>query len=341
MRFLITGGAGFIGSHLAESLLAAGETVDVIDDLSTGSIANIEHLKRVARFRYVIGSVDDRPVLAELVDRADVVVHLAAAVGVRLIVERPVHTIYTNVHGTEQVLEAAAKKSKRVIIASTSEVYGKSSEIPFSENGDMILGSSTKARWGYACSKALDEFLAMAYWREHRLPITIVRLFNTVGPRQTGRYGMVLPTFVSQALSRQPITVFGDGRQSRCFTHVSDAVTAITTLSREPKAIGEIFNVGSDEETTIGALARLVRDVSGSDSPIVHVPYDEAYAEGFEDMPRRVPDLRKIRALIGYQPRLGLREIVASVIDSVLRSVEESVSSGTVHPPRAPVAALP
>jgi UDP-glucose 4-epimerase len=341
MRFLITGGAGFIGSHLAESLLAAGETVDVIDDLSTGSIANIEHLKGAARFRYVIGSVDDRPVLAELVDRADVVVHLAAAVGVRLIVERPVHTIYTNVHGTEQVLEAAAKKCKRVIIASTSEVYGKSSEIPFSENGDMILGSSTKARWGYACSKALDEFLAMAYWREHRLPITIVRLFNTVGPRQTGRYGMVLPTFVSQALSRQPITVFGDGSQSRCFTHVSDVVTAITTLSREPKAIGEIFNIGSDEETTIGALARLVRDVSGSDSPIVQVPYDEAYTEGFEDMPRRVPDLEKIRALIGYQPRLGLREIVASVIDSVLLSVEESVSSGTVHPPRAPVAALP
>jgi UDP-glucose 4-epimerase len=341
MRFLITGGAGFIGSHLAESLLAAGETVDVIDDLSTGSIANIEHLKGAARFRYVIGSVDDRPVLAELVDRADVVVHLAAAVGVRLIVERPVHTIYTNVHGTEQVLEAAAKKCKRVIIASTSEVYGKSSEIPFSENGDMILGSSTKARWGYACSKALDEFLAMAYWREHRLPITIVRLFNTVGPRQTGRYGMVLPTFVSQALSRQPITVFGDGSQSRCFTHVSDVVTAITTLSREPKAIGEIFNIGSDEETTIGALARLVRDVSGSDSPIVQVPYDEAYTEGFEDMPRRVPDLEKIRALIGYQPRLGLREIVASVIDSVLLSVEESVSSETVHPPRAPVAALP
>ena len=341
MRFLITGGAGFIGSHLAESLLAAGETVDVIDDLSTGSIANIEHLKRAARFRYVIGSVDDRPVLAELVDRADVVVHLAAAVGVRLIVERPVHTIYTNVHGTEQVLEAAAKKCKRVIVASTSEVYGKSSEIPFSENGDMILGSSTKARWGYACSKALDEFLAMAYWREHRLPITIVRLFNTVGPRQTGRYGMVLPTFVSQALSRQPITVFGDGNQSRCFTHVSDVVTAITTLSREPKAIGEIFNIGSDQETTIGALARLVKDVSGSDSPIVHVPYDEAYGEGFEDMPRRVPDLQKIRGLIGYQPRLGLREIVASVIDSVLRSVEESVSSATVHPPRAPVAALP
>jgi UDP-glucose 4-epimerase len=341
MRFLITGGAGFIGSHLTEALLRSGETVDVIDDLSTGSITNIEHLKGSPRFRYVIGSVDDRPVLAELVDQADVIVHLAAAVGVRLIVERPVHTIYTNVHGTEQVLELAAKKGKRVMIASTSEVYGKSSQVPFSEEGDILLGSSTKARWGYACSKALDEFLAMAYWREHRLPITILRFFNTVGPRQTGRYGMVLPTFVSQALSRKPITVFGDGKQSRCFTHVWDVVSAVMALAREPGAIGEIFNVGSDEETTIEALARRVKDLSGSDSPIVYVPYDEAYLEGFEDMPRRLPDLTKVRSLIGYQPRYGLREIVTSVIDATLRSFEDGMIAPAAFPAPSSVAAGP
>ena len=341
MRYLITGGAGFIGSHLAEALLASGESVDIIDDLSTGSIANIAHLKGASRFRYVIGSVDDRPVLAELVDQADVVVHLAAAVGVRLIVEKPVQTIYTNVHGTEQVLELAAKKRKRVMIASTSEVYGKSTQVPFSETGDILFGSSTKARWGYACSKALDEFLAMAYWREHKLPVTILRFFNTVGPRQTGRYGMVLPSFVSQALSQQPITVFGDGRQSRCFTHVSDVVSAVIKLSQEPRAVGEIFNVGSDQETTIEGLARLVKELSGSDSDIVYVPYDEAYLEGFEDMPRRLPDLRKVRSLIGYQPRYELREIVTSVIDSVLRTLEDEMSPATTRSVPASVAAVP
>jgi len=315
MRTLITGGAGFIGSHLADRLLAEGHTVFVLDDLSTGSFENIAHLKGRARFHYTIDSVINEPVVAELVDQCDTVYHLAAAVGVRLIVEAPVRTIETNVHGTEVVLKQAAKKGKMVLIASTSEVYGKSTDVPFREDGDLALGASSRHRWAYACSKALDEFLALAYWKEKKLPVVIVRLFNTVGPRQTGRYGMVVPTFVQQALSGEPITVFGDGAQTRCFTYVSDVVSALVSLPRQPAAVGAVFNIGNTEEVTIRNLAERVRALTGSSSPIVSVPYDEAYEEGFEDMPRRVPDIGKIAALIGYQPRVDLDETLRLVID--------------------------
>ncbi|MGH7897232.1 MAG: GDP-mannose 4,6-dehydratase, partial [Candidatus Binatia bacterium] len=310
-----TGGAGFVGSHLAERLLAGGETVAVIDDLSTGAIDNVAHLKGRPNFRYVIGSVREKSVLAELIDDADVVVHLAAAVGVRLIVESPVRTIETNVRGTELVLDLANKKKKRVLIASTSEVYGKSSKVPFTEEDDLLLGPSTKGRWSYACSKALDEYLAIAYWREKKLPVTIVRLFNTVGPRQTGRYGMVIPSFVRQALMNQSISVFGSGEQSRCFCHVHDVVWAIEHLVRRTDTVGEVFNVGSDEEITINALAALVREMVASRSEIVHVPYAEAYEQGFEDMHRRVPSLAKVKAAIGYSPRHRIREILGDVIE--------------------------
>jgi len=316
-RALITGGAGFIGSHLAEALLDAGHEVDVIDDLSTGSIDNIAHLKGRPRFRYTIDSVTNEPLLAELVDRSDTVFHLAAAVGVKLIVERPVHTIETNVHGTEVVLTHANKKKKLVVIASTSEVYGKSADVPFREDADLVMGPTTKHRWAYACSKALDEFLALAYWKEKKLPVIIVRLFNTVGPRQTGQYGMVLPTFVRQALAGQPITVFGDGTQSRSFTYVGDVVDCLLKLMGEPGAIGEVFNIGNAEEITILGLAEKVKAMARSQSPIVFVPYDKAYESGFEDMPRRVPDIAKVRAAVGYEPRVGLDEIIARVIDYV------------------------
>ena len=255
MRYLITGGAGFIGSHLAERLLAANDSVSVIDDLSTGSMDNIAHLRGSARFQYVVASITEKSLLAELVDEADVVVHLAAAVGVRLIVESPVRTIETNVHGTELVLELANKKKKRVVVASTSEVYGKSNRVPFNEEDDLLLGAPTKGRWSYACSKAIDEFLAIAYWREKKLPVTIVRLFNTVGPRQTGRYGMVIPSLVKQAIMGQPLTVFGDGEQSRCFSAVSDVVRGAILLSESREAEGQVFNVGTDQEITVGQLA--------------------------------------------------------------------------------------
>ena len=315
MRYLITGGAGFIGSHLAERLLAANDSVSVIDDLSTGSMDNIAHLRGSARFQHVIASITEKSLLAELVDEADVVVHLAAAVGVRLIVESPVRTIETNVHGTELVLELANKKKKRVVVASTSEVYGKSNRVPFNEEDDLLLGAPTKGRWSYACSKAIDEFLAIAYWREKKLPVTIVRLFNTVGPRQTGRYGMVIPSLVKQAIMGQPLTVFGDGEQSRCFGHVRDVVEALVALIQTPGSTGEIFNVGSDREITINSLAELVREMTESSAPIVHMSYDEAYADGFEDMRRRVPDLTKIRRLIGYAPRYDIRDILRDVIE--------------------------
>ena len=315
MRTLITGGAGFIGSHLADRLLAEGHTVFVLDDLSTGSFENIAHLKGRPGFHYTIDSVINEPVLAELVDQADVVFHLAAAVGVKLIVEAPVHTIETNVHGTEVVLKQAAKKGKMVLIASTSEVYGKSTDVPFREDGDLALGATSRHRWAYACSKALDEFLALAYWKEKKLPVVIVRLFNTVGPRQTGRYGMVVPTFVQQALAGDPITVFGDGSQTRCFTYVSDVVSALVSLPGKPEAVGAVFNVGNTQEVTILHLAERVRALAGSSSPIVNVPYDEAYEEGFEDMPRRVPDIGRIAALIGYQPRVDLDETLRLVIE--------------------------
>jgi len=315
MRTLITGGAGFIGSHLADRLLAEGHTVFVLDDLSTGAFENIAHLKGRPGFHYTIDSVINEPVVAELVDQCDTVYHLAAAVGVRLIVEAPVRTIETNVHGTEVVLKQAAKKGKMVLIASTSEVYGKSTDVPFREDGDLALGATSRHRWAYACSKALDEFLALAYWKEKKLPVVIVRLFNTVGPRQTGRYGMVVPTFVQQALAGDPITVFGDGSQTRCFTYVSDVVSALVSLPGKPEAVGAVFNVGNTQEVTILHLAERVRALAGSSSPIVNVPYDEAYEEGFEDMPRRVPDIGRIAALIGYQPRVDLDETLRLVIE--------------------------
>jgi UDP-glucose 4-epimerase len=315
MRALITGGAGFIGSHLADALLADGHTVFVLDDLSTGSFENIAHLKGRPGFQYTIDTVTNEPVLAELIDQCDTIYHLAAAVGVRLIVEAPVRTIETNVHGTEVVLKQAAKKGKLVLIASTSEVYGKSTDVPFREDGDLALGATIRHRWAYACSKALDEFLALAYWKERKLPVVIVRLFNTVGPRQTGRYGMVVPTFVQQALAGEPITVFGDGTQARCFTYVSDVVSALVSLPREPRAVGGVFNIGNTEEVTIFQLAERVKALTGSASPIVTVPYDQAYEAGFEDMPRRVPDIGKIAALIGYQPQVGLDETLRLVIE--------------------------
>src|ERR687896_1418367 len=288
MRVLITGGAGFVGSHLAEALLARGDEVFVLDNLSTGSIDNIVHLKEHPRFEYTIDTVANEPLLAELIDRCDTVVHLAAAVGVKLIVEAPVHTIETNVHGTEVVLKHANKKKKLVLIASTSEVYGKSVDVPFREDADLVLGPTAKHRWAYACSKMIDEFLALAYWKERKLPVIVVRLFNTVGPRQTGQYGMVIPTFVRQALAGHPITVFGDGTQSRSFTDVSDLVDALVALAHEPRAVGQVFNIGNVGEVTITDLAQKVKTMTGSQSPIQYVPYDEAYEAGFEDMPRRV-----------------------------------------------------
>ena len=314
MRVLITGGSGFIGGHLAEALLDAGHTVFIIDDLSTGSIENIAHLKGRPGFHYTIDTVFNDAVVAELVDRADVVFHLAAAVGVKLIVQDPVHTLETNVHGTEVVLRHAAKKQKLVFIASTSEVYGKSTDVPFREDADLVMGATSRHRWAYACSKAMDEFLALAYWKQKHLPVIIVRFFNTVGPRQTSRYGMVLPTFVRQALAGEPITVFGDGKQSRSFTYVGDVVGALLRLMVEPKAIGQVFNIGNPQEVTIGDLAQRVKQMTGSNSPIQFVPYDKAYDPGFEDMPRRVPDLTRIRALIGYEPKVQLEEIIERVI---------------------------
>ena len=314
MRALITGGAGFIGSHLAEELLRRGGEVTVIDDLSTGSFTNIEHLKNQRGFSYVIDSILNRPLMAELIDSADVVYHLAAAVGVRLIIERPVHTIETNIMGTELVLGIAAKKKKRVLIASTSEVYGKTNVVPFNEDSDLVLGPTVKGRWSYACSKAIDEFLALAYWKEQRVPVVVVRFFNTVGPRQTGRYGMVIPTFVKQALAGKPITVFGDGEQTRCFTWVGDAVGAVIDLAGHSEATAQVFNIGSDEEVSIGQLAHLVKDMTQSKSPIVFVPYQEAYEEGFEDMRRRVPYIGKVRRLIGYAPSMTLPKILNEVI---------------------------
>jgi UDP-glucose 4-epimerase len=315
-RVLITGGAGFVGSHLAEALLARGDSVWLLDNLSTGAIDNVDHLKADRRFRYTIDTVMNEPVVAELVDRADVVFHLAAAVGVRLIVESPVNTIETNVHGTEMVLKVANKKKKKVVIASTSEVYGKSNAVPFREDADLVMGPTSKGRWSYACSKAIDEFLALAYHKEKRLPVVIVRLFNTVGPRQTGRYGMVIPNFVKQALMGHPITVYGDGSQTRCFTYVSDVVGALIALSEREEAVGEVFNVGNDgEEVSILDLARRVKERTASSSEIQMVPYDQAYEAGFEDMPRRVPDLAKLRALTGFQPRVHLDEILDRVID--------------------------
>jgi UDP-glucose 4-epimerase len=317
MRVLVTGGAGFVGSHLCEALLERGDEVYVLDDLSTGSIDNIAHLKDHSNFHYKIESVTNEPLLAEMIDRCDTVVHLAAAVGVKLIVESPVRTIETNVHGTEVVLKVANKKKKLVLIASTSEVYGKSAKVPFAEDDDLVLGPTSKHRWAYACSKMIDEFLALAYWKERKLPVIIVRLFNTVGPRQTGQYGMVVPNFVRQALAGEPITVFGDGTQSRSFTYVGDVVRAVVALINEPRAIGQVFNIGNGKEITIGDLAARIKAMTGSRSDIVTIPYDQAYEAGFEDMPRRVPDISKVRALIGYEPTVELDDILTRVIASL------------------------
>ena len=327
MRVLITGGAGFIGSHLADAYINRGDEVFVLDDLSTGRIENIRHLKSHPTFHYTIDSVHNRPVVAELVDQCDVVVHLAAAVGVKLIVESPVKTIETNVHGTEVVLAQAAKKQKKVFLASTSEVYGLSAQVPFREDGNLVLGATNKGRWSYACSKAIDEFLALAYYRERKLPTIIARFFNTVGPRQTGRYGMVIPTFVTQALEGRPITVFGDGTQARCFGYVGEVVDAVIKLMDHPDAPGNVYNIGSSEEVTIGELAEMVKVLTGSRSEIVQIPYDKAYEEGFEDMPRRVPDVSKINQLIGFRATVSLEEILVRVIDSVRqRAIKSNVN---------------
>ncbi len=315
MQVLITGGAGFIGSHLAETLLARGDGVAVLDDLSTGAFHNIAHLAQHPRFHFAIDSVHNSLVLDRLASQADAIVHLAAAVGVQLVVERPTETIETNVLGTHQVLSAARRYRCRTLIASTSEVYGKSEDLPFREDGDLVLGPSSRSRWGYAASKLLDEFLGLAAYREYELPVTIVRFFNTVGPRQTGRYGMVVPRFVRQALRGEPITVYGDGEQSRCFCHVQDVVQALVALLDRPEVTsGEIYNIGSDQEVTINELARRIVRRTGSDSPIRHIPYSQAYAPGFEDMRRRVPDIAKIRAAIGWRPTCSLDQILDDVL---------------------------
>ena len=315
MRILITGGAGFIGSHLADAYIERGDEVYIIDDLTTGSIYNIEHLIGHSRFHHTIDTVQNRPVTAELVDHVDVIFHLAASVGVRLIIDSPVRTIENNLQGAEVILELASKKHKRVLLASTSEVYGRSEDVPFREDGDSVLGASTRSRWSYACAKLMDEFLALAYCRERALPTIIARLFNTVGPRQTGNYGMVIPAFVKQALAGEPITVYGDGTQSRCFGFVGDVVGALVKLMDHPDAPGQVFNVGSSEEITILDLAHRVKELTGSSSPVTLVPYAEAYEEGFEDMPRRVPDLSKVGALVGYRPTTALDDILRSVIE--------------------------
>jgi UDP-glucose 4-epimerase len=321
MRYLITGGAGFIGSHLAEELLRRGHEVYVVDDLSTGSINNIRHLKTHDRFHYTVDSCSNHHLMAELVDGCDQIYHLAAAVGVKLIVESPVRTIETNIRLTEIMLGLANKKKRPIFVASTSEVYGKSEQFPFNEDGELVMGATTKGRWSYACSKAIDEFLAIAYWKEKKLPTVVARLFNTVGPRQTGQYGMVVPNFVRQALAGQPITVFGDGKQSRCFTHVSDVVRALIGLMDYEPAYGNVYNIGNNYEITMGDLAKQVREMCNSKSEIVNIPYEKAYEHGFEDMPRRVPDLGKIQAAIGWKPTIALPQILTDVIEFQRRSM--------------------
>lgn len=338
MRHLITGGAGFIGSHLSEALLKRGDEVFVLDDLSTGSVENIRHLKTHERFHYFFDSITNKQLLAELVDESDVIFHLAAAVGVRLIVESPVRTLETNVYGTQLVLDAASKKKKLVVTASTSEVYGKSEKVPFREDADLVLGPTTMSRWSYAASKALDEFLALSYWRERKQPVLVVRFFNTVGPRQIGRYGMVLPNFVRQALDGKPITIFGTGQQSRCFCDVRDTIEALQRLLATDKAIGEVVNIGTDDEVTIDGLAQVVKQRTKSESPVTHIPYDQAYEPGFEDMMRRVPSLEKLQKLTGFRPRTPLTEIVDRVVAHFQRPAQNEPPRDSV---RMSIAASP
>lgn len=314
IKNLITGGAGFVGSHLAEALLNLEEEVYIIDDLTTGSIENIEHLKTNDNFHYFIDTIENEMLMAELVDKCDIIYHLAAAVGVRLILENPVRTIKNNVNGTDIALKLANKKKKKILITSTSEVYGKGIDCPFKENFDLLLGSPVNSRWSYACSKALDEFLALAYYKDRKLPVIITRLFNTVGPRQTGNYGMVIPTFIKQALSDVPITIYGTGKQSRCFAHVKDVVKALIKLIKNPDAIGQIVNIGSNDEITIMELAQLVKEMANSKSDIICISYDQAYEKGFEDMERRVPDLTKLQRLINMKPSGNIKEIIDDVI---------------------------
>lgn len=315
MKALITGGCGFIGSHLAEALLARGDAVTVVDDLSTGRFENVAHLVGRPGFQFAIETILNETVMDRLISECEIIYHLAAAVGVELIVKDLVRVIETNIKGCEAILRIGARYRKKVMLASTSEVYGKSEEVPFREDGDGVLGPTTRSRWSYACSKTMDEFLALAYAKHWSLPVVIMRFFNTVGPRQTGRYGMVVPRFVQQALNQEPITVYGDGQQSRCFTHVADVVRAVLGLADEPAAVGEVFNIGSTQEVTIETLARRTIELSGSSSKIVFVPYDQAYEAGFEDMRRRVPDISKVKKLIGWTPQVDLDGILRSVID--------------------------
>ncbi len=319
MRYLVTGGAGFIGSHLTEALLAAGHEVTIVDDFSTGRHENIQHLEDSSQLKVIYGSVLERDLMRDCIRSVDRVYHLASAVGVQLIIDEPVKTVETIVEGTATVLGACARYRKPVLLTSTSEVYGKSKQMPLAEADDIVIGAPTFRRWSYAASKALDEFLGLAHWHHSRLPLVIVRLFNTVGPRQTGRYGMVIPRLVRQALDREPLTVYGDGTQSRCFCHVRDSVRALMQLLDEPKARGEIFNVGNDREVTINELAEMVRSLSGSPAEIRHISYQEAYGSGFEDMPRRVPDLTKVRNAIGYRPQFSLEQTLESVIEHIKR----------------------
>lgn len=323
MKYLITGGSGFVGSHLAEELLVRGHSVHALDDLSTGSIRNISHLKSNPKFGYTIDTVANERLVRELVDECDVVYHLAAAVGVKLIVESPVRTIETNIKGTEVVLEAANMKKRPVFIASTSEVYGKSTAFPFHEDGDLVMGATTKGRWSYACSKAIDEFLGLAYFREKKLPTVVGRLFNTVGPRQTGQYGMVVPNFVQQGLAGQAITVFGDGKQSRCFGHVKDIVRALADLMATEKTYGQVFNLGNTQEISIEGLALKVNEMTGNKAGITYIPYDQAYEAGFEDMARRIPSNEKVKSFIGWSPTKSLDDILTDVIADIKSRASE------------------
>lgn len=340
-KFLITGGVGFIGSHLTEALLRLDQHVAILDDLSSGSINNISHLRKNPRLEFVHGSVETNGLVSEMVDAADVIFHLAATVGVLNIIESPVNTIVNNIGGTEAVLKAAARKKKKVIVASTSEVYGKSAAIPFREEGDLLFGPTCKSRWSYASSKVVDEFLALSYWTQFRVPTVVARLFNTIGPRQVGHHGMVVPRFMLQALRGQNLTVYGSGNQSRCFTYVSDVVEWLLLLASNERAVGEVFNLGNSQEVTITELAREVIDIVQASVGIDYIPYEKAYQEGFEDMERRVPNIDKVKALTGYTPQVDLREALCSVRDWFLsEKILQRSAAFEYSPVNAPARAL-